>query len=110
MLQRNFFGVGVILLFPALLHAGQIYGSVIWSGRGLPHAGIEINCGGAVTPGSTSSDGSYRISVPQQGQCNLTLPGYSGPPSAVVFSYPNPSQYDFELVSLPGGRYELRKR
>lgn len=110
MQHLKYFCLGMILLFPTLLYAGQIYGSVTSAGRGLSRAGIEINCGGAITTGSTATDGSYRINVPQQGQCTFTLSGYAGPASAVVFSYPNPSQYDFELVRLSDGRYELRKR
>lgn len=110
MQHLRYFCLGMILLFPTLLYAGQIYGSVTSAGRGLSRAGIEINCGGAITTGSTATDGSYRINVPQQGQCTFTLSGYAGPASAVVFSYPNPSQYDFELVRLSDGRYELRKR
>jgi hypothetical protein len=88
--------VGIVLL-PSLLHAGQIFGSISSSGKPVPNATkIEINCGGAVTQGVTAGDGSYRINVPQQGQCTLTLPQYGA--STIVVSYPNPSQYDFQLV------------
>ncbi len=87
-------GMGIILL-PSLLHAGQIFGSITSSGRGVANATIEINCGGAITTGATTSDGSYRINVPQQGQCIFTLPQHGA--SAIVVSYPNPSQYDFQL-------------
>jgi hypothetical protein len=99
-----------ILLFPCALFAGQIYGSVTSAGHGVARANIEINCNNAVASGTTSSDGSYRINVPQQGQCTLTLIDYPGRPSAVVFSYPDPSQYDFELVAGPSGTYQLRRR
>ena len=102
--------LGIVLLFPAVLYAGQIYGNVTSAGRGVPQAGVEVNCEGIITKGVTAGDGSYRINVPQQGQCKLTLSGYTGAPSAVVFSYPNPSQYDFELVRHGDGNYELRKR
>ena len=87
--------MGIVLL-PSLLHAGQIFGSISSSGKPVPNSPIEINCGGAVTRGATTGDGSYRISVPQQGQCTLTLPQYGA--SAILVSYPNPSQYDFLLV------------
>jgi len=88
-------GMGIILL-PSLLYAGQIFGSISSSGRGLANATIEISCGGVVTQGATTGDGSYRINVPQQGQCTFTLPQYGA--STIVVSYPNPSQYDFQLV------------
>jgi hypothetical protein len=99
-----------IVLLPTALHAGQVYGSVTSAGSGVAKTGVEINCGGATTNGTTAGDGSFRINVPQQGQCLLTLPTYPGRPSAVVFSYPNPSQYDFELARRPDGNYELRRR
>lgn len=110
--MRSFkcFSLGIVLLFPALLQAGQIYGSVSSSGAGVGGAVIEISCGAVNTPGTTARDGSYRINVPPQGQCRLTLTGYAGAPSYIVFSYANPSQYDFELVRRPDGTYELRKR
>ena len=110
MRQHTFFCLGIVLLFPAVLYAGQIYGSVTSAGKGVPQAGVEINCEGIITRGVTAGDGSYRINVPQQGQCRLTLSGYTGAPSAVVFSYPNPSQYDFELLRHDDGNYEIRKR
>lgn len=100
--------LGIVLL-PAALQAGIIYGSVTTTGKGVPKTAIEINCGGAVTQGNTAADGSYRINVSQQGQCNFILAGIPTRPFAVVFSYPRPVQYDFDLLKQ-GGRYELRRR
>jgi hypothetical protein len=97
------------MLFPSLAYAGQVYGSLIAGGRGAVKVAIEITCAGAVTTGTTASDGSYRINVSRQGQCTFTLPGYEGRPSAVVFSYPKPTQYDFELVGK-SGTYRLVRR
>jgi hypothetical protein len=78
------------------------------AGQGLPNATIEITCGGATTPGATAADGSYRIDVPQEGQCTLTLPGLAGTPTAVIFSNPNPAGYSFEVVRNPDGTHVLR--
>lgn len=109
MRKLRYLSLGILIL-PSALFAGQIYGSVTSSGHGVARAAIEINCNGAITSGNTAPDGSYRINVPQQGQCTLSLPAYSGRPSAVVFSYPDPSQYDFELFAGPNGAYQLRRR
>lgn len=106
----KYFCLAIALLLPAVLYAGQIYGSITSAGRGVARANIEINCSGAITRGATAADGSYRIPVPQQGQCTLMLPDYAGRPSAVIFSNPNPSLYNFELVRRPDGNYELRRR
>ena len=99
------------LLIPVIADAGQIYGTIMFEGKGLKGAGIEIQCGKdeAVT-GTTAADGSYRINVPQQGQCTLTLPSYEGRPSAAVFSGPNPAAYNYELAKLADGKYELKRR
>lgn len=106
----KYFCLAISLISPAVVCAGPIYGSVISEGRGLARANIEINCNGAVTRGSTTDDGSYRIHVSQQGQCALSLPDIPGRPSAVIFSNPNPAPFSFELVQRKDRTYELRRR
>jgi hypothetical protein len=108
-MRRLTYAILAILLVPSVLHAGQVYGTVTANRRAIANTPIEIRCGTAVTVGNTSADGSYRINVRQQGQCTLTLSRYSGQPSAIVFSYPKPTQYDFEIVNT-NGRYQLRRR
>ena len=99
------------LLFSAVVSAGQIYGTIVLEGQGLKSAAIEIQCGKeAAVTGTTAADGSYRINVSQQGQCTLTLPSYEGQPSAAIFSGPNPAAYNYELVKLANGKFELKRR
>jgi hypothetical protein len=100
----------IVLLSPPILHAGLLYGFITLSGNGVARAKIEINCSGMVTRGVVATDGSYRINVPQKGQCTLVLPDYAGHPSAIIFSGPDPSENSFQLVQLPDGKYELRRR
>jgi len=100
-----------IVLVPAIIDAGQIYGSIVHDGQGLKNAAIEIQCGkDEPVKGTTAADGSYRINVPQQGQCTITLPSYEGRPSASIFSGPNPAAYNYELAKLADGKYELKRR
>src|SRR5262245_36064889 len=100
-----------VLLVPAVVNAGQIYGTSVFEGQGLESAAIEIQCGkDEPVKGTTAADGSYRINVPQQGQCTLTLPSYMGSPSASIFSGPNPAAYNYELTKLADGKYELKRR
>jgi hypothetical protein len=96
-------------MYPGLVYAGRIYGSVTAEGKGLANTAIEIDCAGTVTKGATAADGSYRIDVTTQGKCTFTLTAHPGRPSAVVFSYPDPSQYDFEVVKADG-KVRLRRR
>jgi hypothetical protein len=100
-----------LVAVPHVLYAGQVYGTIVMGGQGLKDAKIEIQCGSeAPVSGATSADGTYRINVPQQGQCSLALPGYEGRPSASIFSSPNPSSFNFELAKLADGKYELKRR
>jgi hypothetical protein len=98
-----------MLFLVSSAHAGQVYGSVVSGGRAVSNTAVEINCGGAKTTSTTAPDGRFRINVPQQGQCTLSLPSFPGA-AAAVFSYPNPSQYDFELVGPVNGAYSLHRR
>jgi len=111
MRQFKFVLLAIALLSPALLCAGQIYGTLTFAGRGVARANIKISCNSAQpNPGTTGADGSYRINVPQQAQCTLTLPDYAGSPSMTGFSNPNPAPYNLELFKRPDGNYELRRR
>ena len=51
MKQHKYFCLGIVLLFPAVLYAGQIYGNVTSGGRGVSQAVVEINCAGVITKG-----------------------------------------------------------
>jgi hypothetical protein len=111
--MRAITGVGLVaaLLLPATADAGQVYGTIVSDGKGVNRASIEIQCGKeAPVTGATTGDGSYRINVPQQGQCTFTLPAHDGKPSVMIFSSPNPSAYNFELTKGGDGKYELRRR
>ena len=100
-----------VLLVPAAAWAGQIYGTIVSNGQPLKDTKIDIQCGTeAAVSGTTGADGAYRINVGPQGQCTLKLPGVDGAPSAVIFSTPNPSLYNFQLVKLADGKFELQRR
>jgi hypothetical protein len=91
--------------------AGQIYGTIVAENQPVKDTDIEIKCGeDAALKGKTAADGAYRINVPQQGQCSLSLPSFEGRPTASVFSSPNPSLFNFELAKGGDGKYELKRR
>ena len=99
------------VLVPAVVYAGQIYGTIVFEGKGVKNVAIEIQCGKEdPVMGMAAADGSYRINVPHQGQCTVTLPSYEGRPSAAIFSGPNPAAYNYELVKNADGKYELKRR
>jgi hypothetical protein len=95
----------------AVLSAGQIYGTIVADNQPVKDTDIEIKCGEeAALKGKTAADGAYRINVPQEGQCALTLPTYEGRPSATIFSTPNPALYNFAVVKNAEGKFELKRR
>lgn len=103
--------VSLMVLATAALEAGQVYGTIVSDGKALASANIEIKCeSGDPATGATGADGAYRINVAPQGQCTISLPAYAGRPSASIFSGPNPALYNFDLVKLGDGKYELRRR
>jgi len=103
--------LALALFVPAVLYAGQIYGTIVSDGQPVKGAAIEIQCGKeAAVTGSTAGDGAFRINVPHEGQCTFALPTFAGRPSATVFSSPNPASYNFELAKAGDGKYELRRR
>ena len=103
--------ITIALSLPAVLSAGQIYGTIVADGQPIKDTDIEIKCGeDAPLKGKTAADGAYRVNVPPQGQCTLTLPTYAGKPSATIFSTPNPALYNFSVVKIAEGKFELRRR
>jgi len=95
----------------AVVTAGPIYGTIVADNQPVKDTDIEITCGEEPPlKGKTAADGAYRINVPQEGQCALTLPAYEGKPSATIFSTPNPALYNFALVKNAEGKFELKRR
>ena len=101
----------IALATASVVHAGQVYGTIVMDGKGVAGAKVEITCGSAAAvTGTTAADGAYRINVQPQGQCTLVLPGHAGKPSVMVFSSPNPALYNLELVKGADGNYALKRR
>ena len=101
--------LALAMAIPSVVHAGQVYGTIVMDGKGVGGANVEISCGSdPAVKATTAADGAYRINVPQQGQCTLSLPSH-GKASAMIFSSPNPSSFNFELVKA-GDKYELKRK
>jgi hypothetical protein len=105
------FAFAFALSASAVLSAGPIYGTIVADGQPVKDTEIEIKCGeDEPLKGKTAADGAYRINVPQQGQCSLTLPTYTGKPSAQIFSTPNPALYNFAVEKDAEGKVVLKRR
>lgn len=99
---REVAGVIAVLVFPLCLQAGQMYGSIVEAGRPVAGASIRVECANAPGgTGVTAGDGTFRFNVVGEGRCTFILTQFGA--SAIVFSYPRPTQYDFELRRQSGG-------
>ena len=102
----------IVMVIPAFLNAGPIYGVILFNSRALSGASISINCPGvAPATGLTLNDGSYRVPVKAQGRCTFTVTGggLNGPAHADVVPLQDAVQYNF-TVMVVDGRFELRRR
>jgi hypothetical protein len=85
----------------------------MFQSRALNGAAITIVCPGAPPiTGSTLDDGSYKVPVPRQGRCTFTVTSraFSGPARTDVVSLQDAARYNFEVVAITNGRYELQRR
>lgn len=110
-MKQLIFLISLILLFPSFTYAGQVYGRLLERNRSVgPGVRIIISCHQNIYNGVTDSYGSYRIYVPRQGRCELTVYYRNQPTTTSIYSYNDPVRYDFELVRNREGRYFLRRR
>ena len=102
----------IIMVLPAFLAAGPIYGVILFNSKALRGAAISITCAGdPPATGSTLDDGSYRVLAPRQGRCTFTVTSSSFPGAAraEIVSLQDAAPYNFVVVAGNGG-YELRRR
>ncbi len=101
-MQRIWPSLFCLLCGTSVLTAGQVYGTVRDAG-GKALAGVQIvivSPAKASYEGKTGPDGSYQIFVKETGKCELRIDsGAKAPATASVFSYAEPSKYDFELAA-----------
>ena len=100
----------MLLSFHQSLFAGHIYGRLWFSGKSLPpKQRVAIQCGPDKPQSSeTDNNGAYRLFIKATGRCRLTV-NYNGKEfSTDVFSYPQPTAYDFDLAT--DGAKNLRRR
>jgi hypothetical protein len=102
--------LGVLLVTPASVLAGPIYGSVRDGPNPLRSTPIEIACpdfrpGSTRVAGQTDNLGSFRLNVVPRGRCLLRV-GNVAP--TLIYSSDNAIRYDFDVMPGPSGR-ELRR-
>jgi len=89
-----------LLICSTAAFAGQVYGTLRDAG-GKPVAGVAITIVSptkATYEAKTGADGAYRVFVTETGKCEFqAMLGGKGPATATVFSYAEPTKFDFEV-------------
>jgi hypothetical protein len=93
------------LAVPAL--AGHIYGTLRHAGRTLP-PGYKVELQGCDQQSTqTDHNGAYRFFVKSTGRCKLVVVFNQRAYQGEVFSYPQPTAYDFDL---PPDSTQMKRR
>ena len=101
--------VFLILLLPASVAAGEIYGSIKGGGKSIGQ-GVKVEIGYGPNVYSTETDryGSYRLYVPEKGKCLLTVRYQQPFPSIEIYSYEGSVRYNL-VLEKQDGKYSLRR-
>jgi hypothetical protein len=83
--------------------AGEIYGTVKEGGKPIK-AGtkVEVKCTKGSYSAETDKLGSYRVFVPEQGKCTLSVKSSDGTPQVTVNSFEDSARYNLVLDKKDG--------
>jgi hypothetical protein len=83
--------------------AGEIYGTVKEGGKPVP-AGtkVEVKCAKGSYATETDKLGSYRLFLPEQGKCTLTVRAGNAAPQIGVHSFEDSARYNLVLEKKDG--------
>ncbi len=98
--------------FPSPGFAAQVYGTLRESDKPVgPNVRVDVVCGKSTYSAVTDNYGSYKLFAKETGKCTLRV-YYANkiPTETTIDSYSDPVHYDFDLIRLPDGRYQLRRR
>ena len=101
--------LGVVLSWPA--SAATIFGTITQGGKPVANAELTLGCAGLPAPVKTQTDGrgTYHFSLTTKGSCKLSFQSGSVQAQADVIVDPNPTQYDFDVVTSAAGARLVRK-
>ena len=83
--------------------AGEIYGTVKEGGKPIK-AGtkVEVKCAKGSYSAETDKLGSYRVFVPEQGKCTLSVKSSDSTPQMTVNSFEDSARYNLVLDKKDG--------
>lgn len=106
----NVVTLSVLLLAaaPAVAGAGEIYGSIREAGKPVKEGvKVEVVCAETPVAAETDSYGAYRLFVPEEGKCTLTVTVGDEKPSIAVHSFEDSARYNL-ILEKKDGKLTLR--
>ena len=98
----------LLVAAPSLAAAGEIYGSIKEDGKPAKQGlKVEVVCGEATVAADTDANGAYRLFVPEEGKCALTVTIGEEKPSITVHSFEDSARYNL-VLEKKDGKYTLR--
>ena len=95
--------VTLLVSIPSLASAGEVYGTIKEGGKPVKDGlKVELACGAKPVAGETDKFGAYRLFVPEEGKCTLTLRIGDESPSVTVHSFADSARYNLALERKEG--------
>src|SRR5262249_22085422 len=108
-IMKAFAVVCLAVICPLSAFAGNIFGHLSENRKPVKAAEVTVTCGSNSYQAQTDNDGSYSIRAQEPGRCMLAVKYNDQTAETEVFSYDQPTRYDFELV-MADGKYTLKKK
>jgi len=107
--MRKIFLTMLCLAIPcASALAGEIYGTIKEGGKPVKGGTkVEVKCAKGGYSAETDKLGSYRLFVPEQGKCTLSVFSIDGSPQMTVNSFEDSARYNL-VLEKKGGKSSLR--
>lgn len=102
-MRKVFLTMICLAIFHTSSQAGEIYGTVKEGGKPIK-AGtkIEVKCARGSYGAETDKLGSYRLYVPEQGKCTLSVKSGGVSPQMIVHSFEDSARYNLVLEQKDG--------
>jgi hypothetical protein len=83
--------------------AGEIYGTIKEGGKPIKSGTkVEVKCAKGGYNAETDKFGSYRLFVPEEGKCTLSVKSGDAAPQFTVHSYEDSARYNLVLEKKDG--------
>ncbi len=96
-------------IWPVSAFAGNIFGHLSENRQPVKGADVTVTCGSRNYQARTDDDGSYSLRADEPDRCMFSVKYKDQTAETEVFSYDQPTRYDFELV-MSDGKYALKKK